>query len=581
MEATPPGQNILPQCVETTGEIVALMLQYLQPVDVLRTMIFVGGSAIDFRRRVVQLQLQNRQPVDDQAGCFRVQRSFFVLRAGGVEEQPIDLFDEVVAPLIDRVDGVLDGGDCGILRAWIARLVFLMPQIEVGLVLSQHQRIQHGDGGGKLQQAMPLGGGGIVQLEDGLGLEHGAGFTLTNSGRRTGVGGLPYYLAMGGPIKRVLIYRLGSMGDTVVALPAFHLVARAFPDAERRLLTNRPINEKAAAAAAILDNSGLVSGYFDYEVATRNLLALGRLWWDLVRWRPQAVVYLGSARGVSGARRDSLFFRVCGITRQYGVPLTEDMQRNRRQPERGAEEYEAARLVRNIAELGDGAVMDDASWDLRFTPAERARATEALLPAGERPVLAISLGTKVTANNWGRDNWRKLLLELGRRYPECVLAITGVTSESADSEYAAEGWRESAGQEAMVLNLCGKLTPRESAAVFARARAFMGHDSGPMHLADAVATPVMAVFSARNPPTRWFPHGARHHIVYHKVNCHGCGMRECTVEQMKCVKSITVEEVLAAACAAIEGRVPKAPPDWLYEYSVPQGGIVREIAHAS
>ncbi len=36
-------------------------------------------------------------------------------------------------------------------------------------------------------------------------------------------------------VKRVLIYRLGSLGDTLVALPALRLVARAFPNAERRI----------------------------------------------------------------------------------------------------------------------------------------------------------------------------------------------------------------------------------------------------------------------------------------------------------------------------------------------------------
>ena len=45
-------------------------------------------------------------------------------------------------------------------------------------------------------------------------------------------------------IRRVLIYRMGSLGDTVVALPALHLVDRAFPLAERRMLTNFPVNAK-------------------------------------------------------------------------------------------------------------------------------------------------------------------------------------------------------------------------------------------------------------------------------------------------------------------------------------------------
>ena len=50
--------------------------------------------------------------------------------------------------------------------------------------------------------------------------------------------------------QRVLVYRLGSLGDMLVALPALHLLQHAFPAAERRLLTNFPVASKAPAAAA-------------------------------------------------------------------------------------------------------------------------------------------------------------------------------------------------------------------------------------------------------------------------------------------------------------------------------------------
>ena len=102
-----------------------------------------------------------------------------------------------------------------------------------------------------------------------------------------------------GLAKRVLIYRLGSLGDTLVALPALHLVARAFPDAERRMLTNFPVNVKAPAAAAVLGDSGLVDGYFRYAVGTRSVRELAGLWWQLRRWRPDVLVYLGASRGWS------------------------------------------------------------------------------------------------------------------------------------------------------------------------------------------------------------------------------------------------------------------------------------------
>lgn len=389
---------------------------------------------------------------------------------------------------------------------------------------------------------------------------------------------------MGKPVRRVLVYRLGSMGDTIVSLPAFHLIERRFPGAERRLLTNLPVNEKAAAAALILENSGLVDGYFHYPVATRSPAVLFGLWWQIVRWRPEIVVYLGSARGVESARRDARFFRLCGIRRQVGVPLTEEMQRNLWRPDPGCEEFECERLVRNLAELGQIDVFADSSWEMRFTAAERAKADAVLAPAAGRTVIAVSLGTKVVQNNWGTEKWRELLRRLGVRYPKFALVFTGVRSESEASEVAADGWRTGAAEEALVLNLCATLTPRESAAVFARARLFIGHDSGPMHLADAAGTQAVAIFSARQAPRRWFPHRPEHHVIYHKVNCHGCGMRECTVEQMKCVRSVSVDEVFAEVSAALENRSNHERAPWLSTYEVKSGGVLdvlREVQDAS
>jgi heptosyltransferase III len=360
------------------------------------------------------------------------------------------------------------------------------------------------------------------------------------------------------PTRRVLIYRLGSLGDTVVALPAFHVVARAFPEAERRLLTNFPVQAKAPPAAAVLEGTGTVDGYFRYWVGTRSLGELARLWWEIARWRPQVLVYLGSARGVESARRDARFFRMCGVGRLIGVPLTDEMQENRRAPGRrmgeGGDwlEPEALRLTRNIAELGDARLDDPASWDLRLTAAERARASEALAGVAGGPAIAVCVGTKVQSKDWGRENWRALLARLGGLYPGYALVLLGAGDESEASEFASAGWRAAAeknrergrAQCGPAINLCGVLTPRESAAVLARAAVFVGHDSGPMHLAAAVQTPCIAIFAARNKPRVWFPYGARHRVVYHRVDCWGCGLETCIVEKKKCLTSIGVEEVV-------------------------------------
>jgi heptosyltransferase III len=354
---------------------------------------------------------------------------------------------------------------------------------------------------------------------------------------------------MASSTKRVLIYRLGSLGDTLIALPALHLVARAFPDSERRLLTNFPVNSKAPPAAAILENTGLIHGYFRYAVGTRSLRELLALWWQLRRWRPDVLIYMGSTRGVQSAKRDTKFFRLCGISRVIGVPITEDMQQNRWDESIQALEPEASRLARNLAELGDANLEAPASWDLHLTAAEHARAADVLSPIAGYPMIAVSVGTKVQSKDWGRDNWRALLNRLTTLYPEHALALCGASEENEASEFAANGWREKSA--APVVNLCGVLTPRESAAVFAQAPVFVGHDSGPMHLAAAVQTPCVAIFAARNKPRVWFPYGKQHRVLYHQTDCWGCGLETCIIERKKCLTSITVDEVVAEVRAIL------------------------------
>jgi len=228
------------------------------------------------------------------------------------------------------------------------------------------------------------------------------------------------------------------------------------------------------------------------------------------------------------------------------------MQANLLQLKTNTLEPEYERLARNIVELGDARIDTPEAWDLRLTAAEHARATEALRPAAGRPVLAVSVGTKVQSKDWGRENWRALLARLGGMYPGYALALMGAPEESEASEFAAEGWRGAASPAVSpVINLCGPLTPRESAASFAQSRLFLGHDSGPMHLAAAVGTTCVAIFAARNIPRVWFPHGANHRIVYHEVSCMGCGLETCIVEKKRCLTSITVDEVAAEVKAVL------------------------------
>jgi glycosyltransferase involved in cell wall biosynthesis len=85
---------------------------------------------------------------------------------------------------------------------------------------------------------------------------------------------------------------MGSLGDTVVALPCFHKLAVAFPNAERYVLTNIPVSAKAAALELILGQSGLIHGVVDYPLKLRSVKEM----WSLSRRLVALSNFSGSAK---------------------------------------------------------------------------------------------------------------------------------------------------------------------------------------------------------------------------------------------------------------------------------------------
>jgi ADP-heptose:LPS heptosyltransferase len=299
------------------------------------------------------------------------------------------------------------------------------------------------------------------------------------------------------PHGNILIYRLGSLGDTIIALPCFHLIRKTYPRCKIVILTNQPVTGKAAPAMAVLENSGLCDEAVSYPVGTRNVHELAKVRRTIRQIQPRTLINLAAGRGVLKSLRDYLFFRSCGIKEIIGTPLRQrDLQVQQTNP--GEFEPESERLARRLASLGVINLADQRLWELGLTQQERNQALE-LAPSARKDLLAVSVGTKLPAKDWGEDNWEKLLALLSREMPDTTLILLGSADEWARSEKLSRVW---AGGH---IDLCGKAPPRISAAILERCRLFIGHDSGPMHLAGVVGVPTLGLFSWLNPPGQWYP----------------------------------------------------------------------------
>jgi heptosyltransferase-2 len=172
-------------------------------------------------------------------------------------------------------------------------------------------------------------------------------------------------------------------------------------------------------------------------------------------------------------------------------------------------------------------------------PADAAAWAEEKLPGG--PWIGINPGaTYGAAKQWYPDRFT----DLGRKLSERgKLVVVGGPAEQELGEKVAKG----------VGGICiaGRTTVSQLAAAIARCRLFVTNDTGPMHVADAVGTPMVAIFG----PTDWIetpPFGKNHTIVRHEIECSPCLKRVCPLGHHDCMKKVDVGQVLRACEARLK-----------------------------
>jgi ADP-heptose:LPS heptosyltransferase len=92
--------------------------------------------------------------------------------------------------------------------------------------------------------------------------------------------------------------------------------------------------------------------------------------------------------------------------------------------------------------------------------------------------------------------------------------------------------------------LAGRTNPMILGAMLSRCKLLVTNDTGPMHVAAAVGTPVVALFGSTS-PTWTRPFGLGHEVIFHQVECSPCFQRTCPIGYL-CLNKISVAEVFAA-----------------------------------
>jgi ADP-heptose:LPS heptosyltransferase len=345
-------------------------------------------------------------------------------------------------------------------------------------------------------------------------------------------------------VKRILIYRAGRIGDSIVAIPAIQALRDAYPGASLALVTVRG-DDGGLWADDVFGEFGWFDAIVTYQqgVLRRPRAALALLS-DLRRLDADLVVHLGSERNSwLRVQRDRAFFALAGITRFVGGSSEAVTWYGRLNRADAEHPYEVDRLL-DLVRAAGAAAPAAVAFDLPIGDPARARVDVLLAAPGfdaGRPLVALCPGSAQPAKRWPIERYGEVGAQLIRRHGASLVVVGGVQEAAVATQVSAawptERWLNAAAE---------RLTTLEMAELLRRCTIYVGNDTGPMHVAAAVGTRCVAVFGAQYPSRSWHPYGEGHVVLRRRPPCRHCFLTECTRYQSRCVTETSIDDVQLA-----------------------------------
>jgi lipopolysaccharide heptosyltransferase II len=360
----------------------------------------------------------------------------------------------------------------------------------------------------------------------------------------------PQLAHWGDEIKRILCVRLDNLGDVLMTTPALHALRQSAPGRHITLLASR----SGVALAPFLDD---VDDVIEYEApwvanpptSARSLADDQRMQERLRRGGfDAAVIFTVYSQSPLPA---AMLCHLAGIPRRLAhcrenpyALLTdwlrepEPQQRTRHEVERQLD------LVRQV-----GAEAPDTRMHFTVQDADRRTLADQLAARGvhsganaDTPWIVLHPGATAASRRYPPERFGQVATRLATE-TGAPLLITGSASERplVDAVIAAAAPRV----RAQLHDMSGALTLGELAALIEQASVLVSNNSGPVHLASALGTPVVDLYALTNP--QHTPWQTPNRVLFRDVECRWCYRSVCPQHHHACLLGVTPGEVVTAA----------------------------------
>lgn len=356
--------------------------------------------------------------------------------------------------------------------------------------------------------------------------------------------------------RRVLAVRLDNLGDVLMTTPALRALKESVPQRHVTLLTS-PAGAIAAPNipeidAVVTAEAPWMPGGADADALARLVATLRDLGFDA------AVVFTVYSQSALPAALLCLQAQIplrLAHTRENPYGLLTDWVAD---PEpHSIVRHEVRRQLDLVAAIGARTANERLSFEVHADAAESAR--RKLRRAGvdlESPWIVMHPGATAASRRYPPEQFAQVIDALAV-LPNTQIILTGSAAERALIASIRSGARYT------TFSLAGELTLGELAAVLAPAAMLIANNTGPVHVAAALGTPVVDLYALTNP--QHGPWQVPHRLLYEDVPCRFCYRSVCMQGHHDCLRRVSPERVAAAARSLLDGRADRVavePQPW-------------------
>jgi lipopolysaccharide heptosyltransferase I len=335
---------------------------------------------------------------------------------------------------------------------------------------------------------------------------------------------------------KILFIKLSAIGDVVQTLPALEAIKKLYPDSEITWVVEE-------AAAGILEGHPLID---------RLLVSRRKVWMRMLRSPVTAIKGIGDiVRFIRGLRRirydiaidfqgllkSGMLIGLARATRKIGFDNTRELSYlflNERLPAYDIEKHALLRYLDVARYLGARDPSPACTLPIEREVSAVRKKIEGM-NLKDRPLIAMNPVARWDTKLWPERKFAELADRLVKEKKAMVI-FTGSPEDRAVNDRIISLMSETA------MNWAGETTLKELAALAYLADLFITTDTGPMHLAAAAGTKVLALFGPTS-PRRTGPYGPSHVVVRTGIGCSPCFQRKCKIG-VRCMEGITVDEVM-------------------------------------